>query len=92
MSKARPLRDAHVNSTYYGGGVAEMLLSLSLPMNNLGVAHRLADHPGAARLLRRHSASSKAAAVSPMPGIESDSSRCRSSVGLLPTNSGVRHA
>jgi trehalose synthase len=27
----------HVNSTYYGGGVAEILRSLTLLMNNLGV-------------------------------------------------------
>jgi trehalose synthase len=40
LKKAAPLRDAHVvhvNSTYYGGGVAEILLSLTLLMNNLGV-------------------------------------------------------
>ncbi|MDQ3804156.1 MAG: glycosyltransferase [Acidobacteriota bacterium] len=40
LAKAAPLRDAHVvhiNSTYYGGGVAEILLSLTLLMNNLGV-------------------------------------------------------
>jgi trehalose synthase len=38
--KARPLTDihvAHVNSTYYGGGVAELLSSLSLLMNSAGV-------------------------------------------------------
>lgn len=38
--KARPLRDvhvAHVNSTYYGGGVAELLGSLTLLMNSLGI-------------------------------------------------------
>jgi trehalose synthase len=28
---------AHVNSTYYGGGVAEMLSSLTLLMNNVGI-------------------------------------------------------
>src|SRR5918998_1758110 len=40
LKKAGPLRDAHiihVNSTYYGGGVAEILLSLTLLMNNMGV-------------------------------------------------------
>jgi len=31
------LRVAHVNSTYYGGGVAEMLSSLTLLMNALGI-------------------------------------------------------
>jgi trehalose synthase len=31
------LRVAHVNSTYYGGGVAEMLSSLTLLMNVLGI-------------------------------------------------------
>jgi trehalose synthase len=39
-AKARKLQDiqvVHFNSTYYGGGVAEMLSSLSLLMNNLGV-------------------------------------------------------
>jgi len=38
--KARPLQHlhvAHVNSTYYGGGVAEILSSLSLLMNTVGV-------------------------------------------------------
>ncbi|MBZ0157970.1 MAG: glycosyltransferase [Alphaproteobacteria bacterium] len=38
--KARPLRDyhiAHINSTYYGGGVAEILSSKSLLMNSLGI-------------------------------------------------------
>jgi len=38
--KARPLQDlhvAHVNSTYYGGGVAELLGSLTLLMNSLGI-------------------------------------------------------
>lgn len=40
LTKARPLRDAHVvhvNSTYYGGGVAEILLSLTLLLNNMDV-------------------------------------------------------
>jgi trehalose synthase len=40
MEKARPLQDvhvAHVNSTYYGGGVAELLGSLTLLMNSLGI-------------------------------------------------------
>jgi hypothetical protein len=39
----RPRRDAHavhVNSTYYGGGVAAILLSLTLPMNDVGVRAR----------------------------------------------------
>ena len=38
--KAERLREAHVvhvNSTYYGGGVAEILGSLTLLLNNLGV-------------------------------------------------------
>jgi trehalose synthase len=38
--KAEPLKDLHVaniNSTYYGGGVAELLSSLSLLMNSVGV-------------------------------------------------------
>ena len=38
--KARRLRDLHVvnvNSTYYGGGVAELLSSLTLMINGLGV-------------------------------------------------------
>jgi trehalose synthase len=40
MKKARPLRHLHVanvNSTYYGGGVAELLTSLTLLMNNVGI-------------------------------------------------------
>ncbi len=38
--KAAHLHDTHVvnvNSTYYGGGVAEILMSLTLLMNSLGV-------------------------------------------------------
>lgn len=38
--KARPLQGlhvVHVNSTYYGGGVAELLSSLTLLMNNVGI-------------------------------------------------------
>jgi trehalose synthase len=38
--KARPLQGlhvAHVNSIYYGGGVAELLTSLTLLMNSLGL-------------------------------------------------------
>ncbi|TKJ30508.1 MAG: glycosyl transferase family 1 [Chloroflexi bacterium B3_Chlor] len=38
--KAKPLKElhvAHVNSTYYGGGVAELLSSLTLLMNGLGI-------------------------------------------------------
>ncbi len=38
--KARPLRGlhvTHVNSTYYGGGVAVLLSSLTLLMNDLGI-------------------------------------------------------
>ena len=38
--KARPLQDshvAHVNSTYYGGGVAMLLDSLTLLMNSVGI-------------------------------------------------------
>ncbi len=38
--KAKNLRDAHVvhvNATYYGGGVAELLGSLTLLMNTLGI-------------------------------------------------------
>lgn len=40
LSKASRLRDlhvAHVNSTYYGGGVAELLSSLTLLMNSAGI-------------------------------------------------------
>lgn len=39
-AKARPLRDLHiihVNSTYYGGGVSQILASLTLLMNGLGI-------------------------------------------------------
>jgi trehalose synthase len=38
--KAESLRDlhvAHINSTYYGGGVAELLSSLTLLMNHVGI-------------------------------------------------------
>lgn len=40
LNKARPVRDlhvVHVNSTYYGGGVAELLSSFTLLMNSLGM-------------------------------------------------------
>ncbi|MGD8822172.1 MAG: glycosyltransferase [Anaerolineales bacterium] len=40
LSKAEPLQNSHVvhvNSTYYGGGVAEMLSSLTLLLNSLGI-------------------------------------------------------
>ncbi len=40
LAKVRRLRDlhiVHVNSTYYGGGVAEILSSLTLLFNNAGV-------------------------------------------------------
>ena len=40
LAKAAPLRGmhvVHVNSTYYGGGVAELLSSLTLLMNSMGV-------------------------------------------------------
>ena len=40
LSKAAALRDLHivnVNSTYYGGGVAEILSSLTLLMNAAGI-------------------------------------------------------
>jgi len=40
QAKAEKLQDlhvAHVNSTYYGGGVAELLSSLTLLMNSVGI-------------------------------------------------------
>lgn len=40
LKKAKPLQDrhiAHVNSTYYGGGVAELLSSMVLLLNGLGI-------------------------------------------------------
>jgi trehalose synthase len=40
LRKAKPLRHmhvAHINSTYYGGGVAELLSSKTLLMNSLGI-------------------------------------------------------
>ncbi len=40
LNKSKPLRGMHVvniNSTYYGGGVAELLSSMTLLMNGLGV-------------------------------------------------------
>jgi len=39
-TKSKPLKDLHVtniNSTYYGGGVAQLLSSLTLLMNGLGI-------------------------------------------------------
>lgn len=40
LSKAKPLQGYHIsniNSTYYGGGVAELLSSMTLLMNNVGI-------------------------------------------------------
>lgn len=40
LRKAKPLQDLHIvniNSTYYGGGVSEMLSSSTLLMNGLGI-------------------------------------------------------
>ncbi len=40
LKKAKPVRDmriVHVNSTYYGGGVAELLSSMTLLLNNLDI-------------------------------------------------------
>lgn len=40
LKKARPLQDLHVvnvNSTYYGGGVAELLGSMTILMNSIGI-------------------------------------------------------
>lgn len=40
IEKAKPLKGTHVvhvNSTYYGGGVAELLMSLTLMLNNLEI-------------------------------------------------------
>ncbi|NDJ78511.1 MAG: glycosyl transferase family 1, partial [Chloroflexi bacterium] len=40
LRKAEPLQDlhiTHVNSTYYGGGVAVLLSSLAVLMNSLGI-------------------------------------------------------
>ena len=39
-NKAKSLQNLHVvniNSTYYGGGVAELLSSMSLLMNSVGI-------------------------------------------------------
>jgi trehalose synthase len=36
-AKLRDLHVAHINSTYYGGGVAQLLSSLTLLMNSLGI-------------------------------------------------------
>ncbi|MGE5753094.1 MAG: glycosyltransferase [Deltaproteobacteria bacterium] len=40
LKKAKPLRDlhiAHVSSTYYGGGVAEILSAMTMLLNRLGI-------------------------------------------------------
>lgn len=37
VERVRDLHVAHVNSTYYGGGVAEILSSLILLMNSAGI-------------------------------------------------------
>ena len=38
VREARPLHVTHVSSTYYGGGVAELLGSLTLLMNSVGIS------------------------------------------------------
>ena len=55
--KAESLRDLHVinvNSTYYGGGVAEILSSLTLLMNACGVRTGWARYTRTPRLLHHH--------------------------------------
>lgn len=40
IKKSEPLKDrpvSHINSTFYGGGVAELLSSLTLLMNSIGM-------------------------------------------------------
>src|SRR5437899_13040229 len=44
--KFKGLRVANFNSTYYGGGVAEMISGLTLLTNSPGASHRVARHPG----------------------------------------------
>src|SRR6266568_424076 len=52
--KFKGLRLANFNSTYYGGGVAEMISSLTLLMNSLGLSHRVARDSGDGRFLLDH--------------------------------------
>ena len=55
--KAKSLRHlhvVHVNSSYSGGGVAELLTSLTLLMNSVGHRDRLEGHPWATRFLQHH--------------------------------------
>ena len=55
--KAKSLQHLHVanvNSTYYGGGVAEFLTPLTLLMNSVGHRDRLEDRPWAARFFQHH--------------------------------------
>ena len=57
LSKARDLRDLHivnVSSTYYGGGVADLLSSMTSLDERRWDPDRLARHPGAPRFLQHH--------------------------------------
>jgi hypothetical protein len=51
--KVKGLRVANFNSTYYGGGVAEMISSLTLLMNSLGLRTEASD-PGKSRFFLDH--------------------------------------
>jgi trehalose synthase len=52
--KFKGLRVANFNSTYYGGGVAETLSSLTLLMNSLGLRSEWRGYPGDSRLFLHH--------------------------------------
>ena len=57
--RVRTMRVAHISSTFYGGGVTELLTPLTLMMNAAGIETRLAPDSGNARLLRMHQEASQ---------------------------------
>jgi trehalose synthase len=52
--KIRDLHVVHVSSTFYGGGVTEILTPLTLIMNTLGIETGWRIDPGHTRLLQHH--------------------------------------
>ena len=62
LDKARQLADLHVvniNSTYYGGGVAQILSSITLLMNAAGIPTGWRANSGPARIFQRHQENSQ---------------------------------
>ena len=65
--RVRTMRVAHISSTFYGGGVTELLTPLTLMMNATGIETDWHLIQGNARLLRLHQEASQYVA-GPEPG------------------------